>query len=87
MMSSLVNKPAIHLSPYISMGGSMSIWNAKVVKNWAAYCGVSRRVFERCGVYLNVEMNIHLNVQMNVQMNVQLSNQMNVQLNDQKNAF
>ena len=54
------------------------IWNAKVVKNRAAYCGVSRRVFERCGVYLNVEMNVRVNVQMNVQLNVQLSDQMNV---------
>ena len=45
-----------------------------MVKNRAAYCGVSRRVFERCGVYLNVEMN----VEMYVQMNVQLSDQMNV---------
>ena len=59
------------------------LWNAKVVKNRAAYCGVSRRVLERCGVYWNVEMN----VQVNVQMNVQLSDQMNVQLNDQINAF
>ena len=49
-----------------------------MVKNRAAYCGVSRRVFERCGVYLNVEMNVQVYVQMNVQMNVQLSDQMNV---------
>ena len=58
------------------------LWNAKVVKNRAAYCGVSRRVFERCGVYLNVEMNVQVNVQMNVQMYVQ----MNVQLSDQMNV-
>ena len=30
------------------------IWNAKVVKNRAAYCGVSRRIVAYCGVYLNV---------------------------------
>ena len=45
---------------------SKCIWNAKVVKNRAAYCGVSRRVFERCGVYLNVEMNVQLSDQMSV---------------------
>ena len=28
-----------------------------MVKNRAAYCGVSRRVFERCGVYLNCHGN------------------------------
>ena len=67
----------------LSKGEECSIvWNAKVVKNRAAYCGVSWRVFERCGVYLNVEMNVQVNVQMYVQMNVQ----MNVQLSDQMNV-
>ena len=53
-----------------------------MVKNRAAYCGVSRRVFERCGLYLKVEMNVQVNVQMYVQMNVE----MNVQLSDQMNV-
>ena len=45
-------------------------YGTPVVKNRAAYSGVSLRVFERCGVYLNVEM-----IQMYIQMNVQLSDQ------------
>ena len=63
---------------YSGLGYSSYLWNAKVVKNRAAYCGVSWRVFERCGVYLNVEMNVQVNVQMNVQMYIQMNVQMNV---------
>ena len=64
---------------------SPSLWNAKVVKNRAAYCDVLRRVFERLcvvvTVQLNVEMNVQLNDQINVQMNVQLNDQIHVQMN------
>ena len=55
------------------------VWNAKVVKNRAAYCGALQRVLNvQVNVQVCVQMNVQVCVQMNVQMNVQMYVQMNV---------
>ena len=60
---------AWHLSATVQ--NATLVWNAKVVKSRAAYCGVLRRVFECSSERSSVcQMNVQINVQMYVQMNV-----------------